>query len=43
MRIEEKKIKEIPISFYDRKYGISKNSSVKMVRSVIISYFNLLI
>ncbi len=39
----KKKIKEIPISFYDRKYGISKNSSVKMVRSVIISYFNLLI
>ena len=37
-----KKIKEIPISFYDRKYGISKNNSVKMLRSVIISYFNLL-
>ena len=38
----KKKIKEIPISFYDRKYGISKNNSVKMLRSVIISYFNLL-
>ncbi len=36
-----KKIKEIPISFYDRKYGISKNSSLRMFKSIVISYFNL--
>ena len=36
-----KKIKEIPISFYDRKYGISKNSSLRMFKSIVISYYNL--
>lgn len=37
-----KKIKEIPISFYDRKYGVSKNNSIKMIKSIMESYFNLL-
>ena len=39
---EKKTICEIPISFYDRKYGISKNSSLNMLKSVIKSYLNLL-
>ena len=39
---EKKTIREIPISFYDRKYGISKNSSLNMLKSVIRSYLNLL-
>ena len=39
---EKKAIREIPISFYDRQHGVSKNKSIKMVKSIIKSYINLL-
>lgn len=38
----KKTIREIPISFYDRQHGVSKNKSLKMVMSIIRSYINLL-
>tara|TARA_B100001029_G_scaffold179822_1_gene191351 strand:- start:1520 stop:2194 length:675 start_codon:yes stop_codon:yes gene_type:complete len=39
---KNKTIKEIPITFIERKYGISKNKSLLMLGSVIKSFFNIL-
>lgn len=35
-------IKEIPIKFYDRKYGLTKNSSLRMIKSIFTSIKNLI-
>jgi dolichol-phosphate mannosyltransferase len=37
------KIEEIPITFIDRRFGLSKNHSIKLLKSSIISIFNILI
>ncbi len=37
------KLEEIPIKFVERKYGFSKNKTIKMIKSVIKTIFNLLI
>ena len=39
---KNKTIEEIPITFIERKYGISKNKSLLMLSSVIKSFFNIL-
>ena len=39
---KNKIIEEIPITFVERKYGISKNKSLLMLSSVIKSFFNIL-
>lgn len=36
------KIKEIPITFYDRKYGKTKNNTLKMLKSILDSLKNLI-
>jgi dolichol-phosphate mannosyltransferase len=36
------KIEEIPITFIDRRFGLSKNHSIKLLKSSIISIFNIL-
>jgi dolichol-phosphate mannosyltransferase len=36
-------IEEIPITFIDRKFGLSKNYSLKLFKSSVISTFNILI
>jgi hypothetical protein len=36
-----KKLKKYQFN-YDRKYGVSKNNSIKMIKSIMESYFNLL-
>jgi dolichol-phosphate mannosyltransferase len=37
------KIEEIPVTFIDRRFGLSKNHSTKLLKSSIISIFNILI
>jgi len=41
--INEFNIEEIPITFIDRRFGLSKNHSFKLLKSSIISIFNILI
>jgi hypothetical protein len=36
-------IEEIPVTFIDRRFGLSKNHSTKLLKSSIISIFNILI
>ena len=37
------KIEETPVTFIDRRFGLSKNHSTKLLKSSIISIFNILI
>jgi dolichol-phosphate mannosyltransferase len=37
------KIEEMPVTFIDRRFGLSKNHSTKLLKSSIISIFNILI
>jgi dolichol-phosphate mannosyltransferase len=42
-KIKGFEIQEIPVTFIDRRFGLSKNYSVKMLKSSIISILNILI
>ena len=36
-------IEEIPVTFIDRRFGLSKNNSFKLLKSSVVSIFNILI